>query len=174
MTDFPNRITLLHFLLRVQWSSLTWPHCCRRRDSGNPFMDSTLKTSSMTRKSLLNQRPSCLSLQVREHKKQTYRSCCIAAEITCTHKMGLINDFEILFVSQVPVCVSERVWLVWSSSSSRWLCWGSLSSSGLRMQGNQTTLQSMGSLWLPNLIAWRSNSGKGSKVVCRDSGDEPS
>ena len=51
-------------IFREPLSFLTCPQCWRRRDSGNLPMNSTLKTSSITGESLLNQKPSCHSLQV--------------------------------------------------------------------------------------------------------------
>ncbi len=56
------------FLLRVLWSSKTSTQCWMKRDSGNSLMNSTLKTSWMTKENLLNPRPSCLSLRVWEFK----------------------------------------------------------------------------------------------------------
>ena len=155
---------LLNVLLRVHSSSLTWPLCWMRRDSGNFQMNSTLKTSSTTRESLLNLRLSCRSPQVWGQEKKTKRhtSHCISEPAAaCTQGVFIqtaLDDFEFFFpsFSQALVCVSERVWLGWSSSSSWWRCLGSSSSPGRRTQGSQTTHQSMGLLSLPDLIAWRS------------------
>lgn len=69
-----------------------------------------------------------------------------------------------VFYPQVLVCVSEKVWLVWSSSLSRWLCWGGSSSSGPRMQESRTSLLFLERPRPPNLIPWRSNSETMNKI----------
>lgn len=157
---------LLNVLLRVHSSSLTWPLCWMRRDSGNFQMNSTLKTSSTTRESSLNLRLSCLSPQVwgQEKKTKQHSSHCISEPAVACRQSVLnqtaVDDFEVFLLSQVLVCVSERVWLVWSSSSSWWLCWGGSSSSGLRMQESPTSLLFMERPRPRNHIPWRSNSDK--------------
>lgn len=165
---------LLNVLLRVHSSSLTWPLCWMRRDSGNFQMNSTLKTSSATRESLLNLRLSCLSPQVWGQEKKTKQNtshCISEPAVACPRgvlNQTAVDDFEVFFpfLSQVLECVSERVWLGWSSSSSWWRCLESSSSPGLRRQESQTTHQSMGLLSLPNLIAWRSKPEQLSNAVC--------
>ena len=59
-----NVTNIVGYPLRVRWSSLTWAQPWKRRDTGKSLMNSTQKTSSTTRESFSNPRPSCLSLEV--------------------------------------------------------------------------------------------------------------
>lgn len=59
---YSSVLNCCHLFSREPSSSPTCAQRWLRRDSGNPTTNSTQRTSSMTRESLLNPRPSCLSL----------------------------------------------------------------------------------------------------------------